>query len=570
MLTSNSLERHRTLYNLAKNFSNKTKEGNMTTWKRYSLFFLIFCICLAPVPAYAQSPTNNTDVAARLYLPLTMQEKIVYADGWNETMLADKELVVSRERLDQKVSAAGTNQDGMTLVATLYMGGEVLFVFFPPAGVVALVGITVGTLIVVGIANAPPNRTILSNREFNYVRKVRFSLPASEYPVEEIEEQRIKVNWSATETELAYLEAQPLALVDAALASKMAANSIKAQVTVDGALRFVVTYAWAAREWAVKQLSPVASTIGWRAMNVAVYKTQFSSHVPTLPTWIDTNTMVTVDGDIPAFVRPGYSLVNSTDTFILADKGVLYGRWDNNGNPTFVDPVSMILVQGAPMLLYLMTQIAEDSPEKPLQGWAALERRVQEIRTQPKQEVGPPRPPRDDDEGGGDDIPDLPDRKYVACPAWTPQIITPSSKDVRRHPENPYGAWHAYNWLKAGLIPKYGGTWTKDDPDKKTDFMGYYSVYPAVGDGFLATGLARQLWITRNDGSTVRIWAIQIWKFNNERNPNLGSPFEWYQASTYFRTMSDSPYTEYMGRLWYNRPNNPPQFTGLCGYFKNN
>ncbi|MBP7966864.1 hypothetical protein KAZ66_01195 [Candidatus Woesebacteria bacterium] len=539
--------------------------------KILQILFLVCMFAASAVPVAAQSGPDTSTLTHRLYMPLTTNDKIVYESGWNEATLENREIVLSHERLDQKVSAAGTTQEGMTLVATLYIGGETLFVFCPPAGIIAIAGITVGTLVVVGMANAPSNRTILNVRQFNYIRKVRFSLPASEYLPEEIEAQKITVDWSATEAELLYLEGQELALVDAALASKMASTSIKAIVSVDGAQRFVVTYKWAAREWAVDELSPVLTTVGWRAMNVAIYKTKFSSNIPSLPGWVDTQTMATIDSDIPAFVRPGYTLVNSTDTFILADQGVLYGRWDNNGNPTFVDPVSVILVQGAPMMLYLMSDISEDSPEKPVQGWAALERRVQEIRSQPKQQINPPRDLRDDDddESGGDDIPSLPERKYVECPAWSPQILTPSTKDVRRHPEDVYGAWHAYKWLKAGLSPKYGGTWTKDDPNKKTATLGYYSVYPPFEDPFLATGITRELWITRSDGSKVRIWAIQVWKFKNERNPNLGSQFAWYQASTYFRTETDSPYTVHLGKLWYNRPNNPPQFTGLCGYFKN-
>ena len=536
---------------------------------KLTILFLICMLTASVLPVAAQSGPDTSTMTHRLYMPLTANDKIVYENGWNEAALENREIVVSHERLDQKVSAADTTQDGMTLVATLYIGGETLFVFCPPAGIIAIAGITVGTLVVVGIANAPSNRTILNVRQFNYIRKVHFGLPESEYLPEEIEAQKITVDWSATEAELLYLEGQELALVDAALAGKMASTSIKAIVSVDGAQRFVVTYKWAARDWAVPELSPVLYTKGWRAMNVAIYKTKFSSHIPSLPGWMDTQTMATI-GDVPAFVRPGYTLVNSTDTFILADKGVLYGRWDNNGNPTFVDPVSVILVQGAPMMLYLMSDISEDLPEKPVQGWAALEKRVQEIRSQPKQQVMPPRPPQndDDDSSGGDDLPELP-RKYVPCPAWVPQIGWPTSKDLRRHPD-PYGATYAHGWMKKGLVPKYGGTWREGDPKPKTDYMGYYSVYPPGEPGFLATGIARRLLMIGPDGSEIPAWAIQVWKFNNVRKPDLNNKFEWYQASTYIRTMSDSPYTEFMGKLWYNRPNNPPQYTGLCGYFELN
>ncbi|CAN5146219.1 hypothetical protein BH09PAT2_BH09PAT2_03030 [soil metagenome] len=547
-----------------------------------TILTIISLLVTEAVPIKAQSTVPTDTVPAsipaavnQLYLPLVTVTGLRFEEGWSAEAVRGKELIVSKTRLDH-VSAATTNQDTMTLVATTVVSGETVFIFIAAGGPVAIAALGLGVLIIIGIDTFSDDYPLIGDGYFSFSRKMFFptgySLTGEDaIPEFEVESQQIVIDWKNQLPNLEWLAIQNLSLVDAAMEPFIATGSKMGEVRVNGELRFIITLNWAQLHWQVRELSPVATVLGWKAMNEIIYKTMFNGWKPWIPSWVKTNNMIAADTDIPVFVRPGYTLKDTTDKLSLQHQGVAFGKWDDQGNPYYIDPVGVAIINGAPMLMYLFADIAADVPdEEPVTGWAAMEKRVQEIRVTKTQDIDPARPPSEQEETGKDDIPDLPFKKYRACPAWDPRVETITTKDMARHPE-PSGARSAYYHLMYGLPAKYGGWYDAKHGVHKSTFLGYFSVYPPnEPQGFMGSGVGRWSEETIN-GVEVRIWAIQVWKFNNIRrkDESLINVYGWYQASTYWRTMSDSPFSEHMKTLWKNRPTNPPQYTGLCGYFEN-
>ncbi len=550
-------------------------------WTLIVVFFALQQV----LPAHAQDPVIDTD--GETYLPLLIQTGIRYELGWDQEKLKHEQLVVSDkapEALQQEVLAACMVQDTtsvsasqieertaacqnvlntMQLVATAgFFGSQTLYIYFVVGGPVALLALGVGFLVIYGINNLERDWSLMDQQMFTYVREITVpDVPADvAFNEWEREVQRIQVDWHAPDIELVALKSQYLSLVDASLEKFLAPNSVKAHVKVNGALKFVVCYIWADGGWASENLSPVTTVYGYEAMNIAIYSTTFSSEPTWAPPWLDPTSMKTVDGDIPAFIRPGYE-PNETDVYNLVDQGVLYGTYDQNGNHLVVNPVMSVVVNGAPMLVYLSADLPA-VPEEPLTGWAAMEAKVKEIRERKRQEIEPPQK-LVNEYPDPEDLPNLP-RKYEECPPWKIQLGRSTSKDIKRHGHE---ADSAYHFLRNGLLPKYGGTWDESKGHKDA-FLGYYITKEENGKQFMNTGLTR--WTKETvDGVERRIWALQVWRFNNIRKDKetLYDKFEWYQVTMYWRTASDSPYPPNMERLYNNIPPNPPQYTGTCGYF---